>query len=151
MNHRIQCTFGIMKVVNILRQNNRVSTKNSRYCTNGDCTWEEIADINFGGRVECDGFLMLLWRQFDKQVLIKSNLTYVLWILCRHRERFTRSTRNNAKILDDNYMEISQYEKLRRMLMKLVHRYFIWNKHILTLKRGVYTAVSYQVFLEISK
>lgn len=142
MNHRIQCTFGIMKVVNILRQNNRVSTINSRYCTNGDCTWEEIADINFGGRVECDGFLMLLWRQFDKQVLI---------ILCRHRERFARSTRNNAKILDDNYMEISQYEKLRRMLMKLVHRYFIWNKHILTLKRGIYTAVSYQVFLEISK
>lgn len=48
-------------------------------------------------------------------------------------------------------MEISQYEKLRRMLMKLVHRYFIGNKHILTLKRGIYTAVSYQVFLEISK
>lgn len=143
MNHRIQCTFSIMKVVNILRQNNRVSTINSRYCTNGDCTWEEIADINLGGRVECDGFLMLLWRQFDKQVLIKSNLTYYKF--------YARSTINSAKILDDNYMEISQYEKLRRMLMKLVHRYFIWNKHILTLKRGVYTAVSYQVFLEISK
>lgn len=29
---------------------------------NGDCIWEEIVDINFGGWVECDGFLMLLWR-----------------------------------------------------------------------------------------